>query len=199
MECNCVNCNCVINLYKYKCEISGYNLYDLNDIKIKKLYDCDIDSETDNELNDISNIEYCSMCNVRVEFPDSYDNVNHVFTNNGKNIYYYENFLKRNIIHNFSNITCKYCSSNLERYRLETDIIEENDEKNFESLSFPCDFINDINIYDLNNNLIKSFKPHNYMEYKKLHELTTEISKNILCCNNCKFFIMNNLQEFYED
>ncbi len=196
MECKCVNCNCATNLYKYKCETSGYNLYDLDGIKIKKLHECDIDLETDNEINDTSNIEYCSMCNIRVEYPDSYDNVNHSFTNNGKKIYYYENFLKRNIIHNFD-ISCKYCSNNLEKYRLETNIIEENDE-NFESLSFPNDFINDINIYDLNNNLIKTFKPHNYMEYKKLHELTANISKNILCCPICKFFIMNNLQEFYE-
>ena len=79
---------------------------------------------------------------------------------------------------------------------METNIIEENDE-NFDKLS-SNDFINDINIYDLNSNLIKTFKPDNYMEYKKLHELTTEISKNILCCPNCKYFIMNNLQEFYE-
>ena len=27
MACNCVNCNCSIQLCKYKCETSGYNIY----------------------------------------------------------------------------------------------------------------------------------------------------------------------------
>ena len=138
---------------------------------------------------------YCTNCDFVCAYPSKYVD-NEFLTKCDNMINYYDNFLEDNIIHTFD-ISCKYCSNNLEKYHLETDIIEENEE-NLKTLSLPNDFINDINIYDLNNNLIKTFKPNNYTEYKKLHELTTEISRNILCCNNCRFFIMNNLQEFYE-
>ena len=52
MACNCVNCDCSIQLCKYKCETTGYNIYDQNETFIKKEYDCDIDtldSEIDTE------------------------------------------------------------------------------------------------------------------------------------------------------
>ena len=117
MECNCVNCNCSIQLCKYKCSGSGYNIYE-NNIFIKKQYDCDIDT-SDPEIDTESNIEYCSMCNINIEYPDSYDNNNHIFTNNGDNMYYYENFLKRNLIHNF-NVNCENCSNNM-KYHISID------------------------------------------------------------------------------
>ena len=50
MACNCVNCNCGIQLCKYKCETSGYNIYDENNEFIKKQYDSDIDT-LDSEIN----------------------------------------------------------------------------------------------------------------------------------------------------
>ena len=67
MSCNCANCNCNIQLCKYKCENTGYYIYDQNETFIKKEYDCDIES-TDPEINHTSNIEYCPMCNVNIEF-----------------------------------------------------------------------------------------------------------------------------------
>ena len=89
---------------------TGYNIYNENNELIKKQYDCDIDT-SDPEIDAESNIEYCPMCNINIEYPDSYDNTNNVFKNNSENIYHYDNFLKRNIIHNFTNITCENCSN----------------------------------------------------------------------------------------
>ena len=194
MECNCVNCNCSIQLCKYKCDGSGYNIYE-NNIFIKKQYDCDIDT-SDSEIDTESNIEYCSMCNINIEYPDSYDNNNHVFTNNGDNMYYYENFLKRNIIHNFENIQCEHCSNILEKGTFTIEIIEETEE-NMDNLSMPNDFIKDIHIYNQGGELVKTIEPNDYQEYKELHDYTSNDSKNLLYCNDCNFCILNSLKKFY--
>ena len=194
MECNCVNCNCSIQLCKYKCDASGYNIYE-NNIFIKKQYDCDIDT-SDSEIDTESNIEYCSMCNINIEYPDSYDNNNHVFTNNGDNMYYYENFLKRNIIHNFENIQCEHCSNILEKGTFTIEIIEETGE-NMNNLSIPNDFIKDIHIYNQGGELVKTIEPNDYQEYKELHNYTSNDSKNLLYCNDCNFCILNSLKKIY--
>ena len=194
MECNCVNCNCSIQLCKYKCSGSGYNIYE-NNIFIKKQYDCDIDT-SDPEIDTESNIEYCSMCNINIEYPDSYDNNNHIFTNNGDNMYYYENFLKRNIIHNFENIQCEHCSNILEKGTFTIEIIEETEE-NMDNLSMPNDFIKDIHIYNQGGELVKTIEPNDYQEYKELHDYTSNDSKNLLYCNDCNFCILNSLKKIY--
>uniref|UniRef100_A0A6C0CD63 Uncharacterized protein n=1 Tax=viral metagenome TaxID=1070528 RepID=A0A6C0CD63_9ZZZZ len=193
MSCNCVNCDCSIQLCKYKCENSGYNIYDQNNTFIKKEYDCDIES-TDPEINTESNIEYCSMCNVNIEYPDSYDNTNQVFTNNGENIYYYENFLKRNIIHNFTNIQCGNCSCIMNNGYFTIEVVEET-EDNLNNLSMPNDFIKNIMVYDNSDNLVYSIEPSDYDEYKELIEFNTDISKKILYCSNCNYIILNNLKK----
>ena len=198
MNLNCSKCLSIMNEYKF---VYNENNEDIGQIKTMEdniIKEIIIDIVCENTKSEIMNMDcvlYCTNCDFVCAFPSKYVD-NEFLTKCDNMIYYYDNFLEDNIIHNFD-INCKYCSNNLEKYRLETNIIEENDE-NFNKLSIPNDFINDINIYDLNSNLIKTFKPDNYMEYKKLHELTTEISKNILCCPSCKYFIMNNLQEFYE-
>lgn len=193
MECNCANCNCNIQLCKYKCETSGYNIYDENDTFIKKQYDCDIES-TDIEINHTSNIEYCPMCNINIEFPDTYDNINHVFINNNQIIYHYENYLRRNIIHNFTNVQCENCSASMNKGTFTIEIIEETEE-NLKNLSMPNDFIKNIIVYDNNNNLIYSIEPSDYNEYKELIQFNTDISKNLLYCSHCNNIILNNLKK----
>ena len=193
MACNCVNCDCNVQLCKYKCENSGYNIYDQNDTFIKKEYDCDIES-TDPEINHTSNIEYCPMCNVNIEYPDSYDNTNQVFTNNGENMYYYENFLKRNIIHNFTNIQCENCSGIMNNGYFTIEVVEET-EDNLNNLSMPNDFIKNIMVYDNSDNLVYSIEPQDYDEYKELIEFNTDISKKLLYCSNCNYIILNNLKK----
>jgi hypothetical protein len=192
MECNCVNCNCSIQLCKYKCENTGYNIYNENNEFIKKQYDNDNDT-LDSEIDTESNIEYCSMCNIKIEYPDSYDNINHVFTNNGNTVYFYENFLKRNLIHNFTNINCENCSNILNQGKFTIEVVEETQE-NLDNLSMPNDFIKNIMVYD-NNNLIYSIEPSDYEEYKELLKFNTDISKNLLYCSNCNYIILNNLKK----
>lgn len=190
--CNCVNCSCVTSLYKYKCETSGYNIYDDEEF-IRKLYDSNI-NEDNNELNTESNIEYCSMCNSYTEFPDNYDNINKVFTNYNNNIYGYTNYLKRNIIHNFNNIQCDNCSNIMNKGKFTIEIVEETQE-NLNNLSIPNDFVKDIMVYDINNNFIYSIEPPEYDDYKELITFNTDISKNLLYCPNCSFIILNNLKK----
>ena len=198
MNINCSKCLSLMNEYKF---VYNENNEDIGSIKtmedntIKEIAINEVYEKTGIEIMNMDCVIYCTNCDFVCAYPSKYVD-NEFLTKCDNMINYYDNFLEDNIIHTFD-ISCKYCSNNLEKYHLETDIIEENEE-NLKTLSLPNDFINDINIYDLNNNLIKTFKPNNYTEYKKLHQLTTEISKNILCCNGCKFFIMNNLQEFYE-
>lgn len=199
MNINCSKCPSTMNEYKFTYNENNEDIGLIKNMEdnntIKEISIDDVCENTKCEIMNMDCILYCTNCNFVCAFPHKY--INNVFLTKCDNmIDYYDNFLENNIIHNFD-INCKYCSNNLEKYHLETDIIEENDES-FKILSMPNDFLNDIHIYDLNNNLIKTIKPHNYTEYKKLHELTTDISRNILCCNKCEFFIMNNLQEFYE-
>lgn len=199
MNINCSKCLSTMNEYKFVYNENNEDFGLIKTIEDNTIKEISIDNVCENTNCEIMNLDcviYCLNCDFVCAFPSKYVN-NEFLTKCDNIINYYDNFLENNIIHNFD-INCKYCSNNLEKYHLETDIIEENDES-FKILSMPNDFLNDIHIYDLNNNLIKTIKPNNYTEYKKIHELTTDISRNILCCNNCKFFIMNNLQEFYED
>jgi len=193
MTCNCINCDCNNQLCKYKCETSGYNIYTETDDFIKKEYVCDIDA-SDIEINDTSYIEYCQMCNVIVEYPNSYDNKTHVFKNNEKNMYYYENFLKRNIIHNFLDIQCENCSGSMNNGIFTIEVVEESHD-NLNNLSMPNDFIKNIMVYDNSNNLIYSIEPSDYNEYKELIEFNTDVSKNLLYCSNCNHIILNNLKK----
>ncbi len=193
MDCNCVNCDCSIQLCNYKCETSGYNIYNEKNEFIKKQYDCDIDP-SDIEINTITNIEYCPMCNINIEYPDSYDNIDKLFKNNDQPIHYYENFLKRNIIHNFNNIHCDNCSNTMNNGTFTIEVLEETQE-NLNNLSMPNDFIKDIMVYDTNHTFIYSIEPVDYDEYKELITFTTDISKNILYCSNCNHIILNNLKK----
>src|SRR5210317_263480 len=98
-NCKCWNCDCETQLCKYKCELDGYNLYDINDIYIKKIYDYtnvnDIDNNIDDpELDIVSNVEYCQKCNNLNEYPNTYDNSQKKFLNNNNEMLYYSNFLK---------------------------------------------------------------------------------------------------------
>ena len=193
MDCNCVNCNCASTICKYKCEVDGYNIYNSNNQKIIKLYECDIDS-LDSEINQEVNIEYCSMCNFITEYPNEYNNTNQVFTNNGITTEYYNNFLKRNIIHNFTNIQCENCTNIMNNGKFTIDIVEETQD-NLNNLSMPNDFIKNIMVYDNNDNFIYSIEPSDYDEYKELIKFNTDISKNLLYCSNCKNIILNNLNK----
>ena len=55
-----------------------------------------------------------------------------------------------------------------------------------------------MNIYDLQNNLIKYITPNDYDEYRELTVFTNEISRNILYCPECDFLILNDLKKIGE-
>ena len=195
-NCICCNCDCETQLCKYKCELNGYNLYDSNDIEIKKLYDNTNDNINDNsELDYVSNVEYCQICNTLNEYPNSYDNSQKKFFNNTSEMLYYSNFLENNIIHNFNSIECDHCSSILNKGKFTIETVTENTE-NIDDLSFPNDFIKNIKLFNLEDSFVKEFEPNDYQEYRSLSdEYTTDISKNILYCNNCNFVILNSLRK----
>jgi len=192
-NCNCCNCDCKTQLCEYKCELNGYNLYGGN--FIKKIYDNTNDNDIDNnELDIVSNVEYCPMCNTLNEYPNSYDNSQKKFLNNNIEMLYYSNFLKNNIIHNFNSIECDHCSSILNKGKFTIENVPENSE----NLSMPNDFIKNIKLFNLEDSFVKEFEPNDYQEYRSLSdEYTTNISKNVLYCNTCNFVILNSLRKIY--
>lgn len=197
-NCKCWNCDCETQLCKYKCELDGYNLYDINDIYIKKIYDYtnvnDIDNNIDDpELDIVSNVEYCQKCNNLNEYPNTYDNSQKKFLNNNNEMLYYSNFLKNNIIHNFNSIECDHCSSILNKGKFTIENVE-----NFDNSSFPNDYIKNIKLFNLEGSFVKEFEPNDYQEYRSLtDEYTTDISKNVLYCNTCNFVILNSLRKIF--
>ena len=116
------------------------------------------------------------------------------FKNNEKNMYYYENFLKRNIIHNFLDIQCENCSGSMNNGIFTIEVVEESHD-NLNNLSMTNNFIKKIMVYDNSNKLIYSIEPSDYNEYKELIEFNTDVSKNLLYCSNCNHIILNNLKK----
>ena len=94
----------------------------------------------------------------------------------------------------YETIQCPHCSNVLNKGKFTIENIEETDTK-LANLSIPNDFIKDMKIYDLENNLIKSITPIDYIEYRDFTNFTTDLSKNILYCSDCDFFILNNLNK----
>lgn len=198
-NCNCCNCNCETQICKYKCELNAYNLYDENGVYIKKLYDNTNDNTNDDpELDNVSDVEYCQMCNTINEYPNNYDNRQKKFFNNTNEMLYYSNFLKNNIIHNFNSIECEHCTSILNKGKFTIENVAENEE-NFNNLSFPNDFIRNIKLFNLEGSFVKEFEPNDYQEYRGLSdEYNTDISKNVLYCESCNFLILNSLRKIYK-
>ena len=107
---------------------------------------------------------------------------------------YYGNCKGNNIIHDFTNVQCDHCSDTMNKGYFTMEVIEETEE-NLQKYSMPNDFIRELKIYNEYQELVQSFEPNDYYEYVELQELSTEKSKKILYCNNCKFIILNNLKK----
>ena len=75
---------------------------DLEYVKIQKV-----------KIMNMDCVLYCTNCDFVCAFPSKYVD-NEFLTKCDNMIYYYDNFLEDNIIHNFD-INCKYCSNNLEK------------------------------------------------------------------------------------
>ena len=186
MSCNCCNCS-LINGF-YKCDRNDYRIIDENDNLVKVILDHELSSD-DEEINFKEKIKYCQTCNKIFRFPDTEEN--YIFKCGDNHFESFENNLNDNIIHQFTNITCKYCNTNTLEKGYFTNTEMEQSEENLLRYSYPTDFKNTIHIYDEETkNKIKDIEI-NLIELKTPE---TEIGKKIIYCRNCNFFIMNNLK-----
>tara|TARA_Y100001958_G_scaffold159545_1_gene161584 strand:- start:1599 stop:2177 length:579 start_codon:yes stop_codon:yes gene_type:complete len=192
MSCNCCNCS-LINGF-YKCNINDYRVVDENDNLVKIISQHEI-TEDDGEINFKEKIKYCQTCNKIFRFPDTEEN--YIFKCGDNHFESFENNLNDNIIHQFKNITCKYCNTNILKkgYFMNTEMIQS--EENLLKYSYPIDFTNTIHIYNEENNTKIKDITINLTEINPIPE--TDIGKKILYCSDCNFFIMNDLKEIYKE
>tara|TARA_Y100001958_G_C21246179_1_gene576430 strand:- start:2305 stop:2880 length:576 start_codon:yes stop_codon:yes gene_type:complete len=185
-----------MNEYKFVYNENNEDIGLIKNMEDNIIKEISIDAVCENTKSEIMNMDcvlYCTNCDFVCAFPSKYVD-NEFFTKCDNIIDYYDNFLKDNIIHNFTNINCENCSNILNQGKFTIEIIEETQE-NLNNLSMPTDFIKNIMVYDNNNNLIYSIEPSDYEEYKELINFNTDISKNLLYCSNCKYIILNNLKK----
>ena len=193
MSCNCCNCE-LINGF-YKCTVDDYRIVDDNDtlVKIVSLNELSEGDNNDEEINFKEKIKYCKTCNKIFRFPDTEEN--YVFKCGDMQFESFDNNLHDNIIHQFTDVTCKYCDTNTlqKGYFKHTEM--EQSEENLLRYSYPCDFTNTLHIYDEGtNNIIKDIT----LNFLELPIPETDIGKKILYCTNCNFFITNNLKKIYK-
>ena len=191
MSCNCCNCS-LINGF-YKCDINDYRIVDESDNLVKKIVEHEF-HEDDEEVNSKEKIKYCKTCNKIFRFPDTEEN--YIFKCGHNQFESFENNLNDNIIHQFTNMTCKYCNTNILEKGYFTNTEMEQTEENLLKYAYPIDFTNTIHIYNEDTNT--KIKDITIMlnEINPIPE--TDIGKKILYCPSCNFFIMNNLQEIYK-
>lgn len=198
-DCSCRNCNMALNYGKYVCHTDAYKITDENDNVIRIIESCNL-PEDDAEVNSCEFVQYCNCCNVFINYPYLYDNLEKNFKQKDNQVIEnYEYFLENNIIHNFNSIECDHCSSILNKGKFSIENIPENQE-NFNNLSLPNDFIKNINLFNLEDSFVKDFEPNDYQEYRSLaDDYTNDISKNVLYCNNCNFVILNSLRKIFKE
>lgn len=191
MSCNCCNCS-LINGF-YKCDINDYRIVDESDNLVKKIVEHEF-HEDDEEVNSKEKIKYCKTCNKIFRFPDTEEN--YIFKCGDNQFESFENNLNDNIIYQFTNMTCKYCNTNILEKGYFTNTEMEQTEENLLKYAYPIDFTNTIHIYNEDTNT--KIKDITIMlnEINPIPE--TDIGKKILYCPSCNFFIMNNLQEIYK-
>ena len=190
MSCNCCNCS-LINGF-YKCDINDYRIVDENDNLVKVILEHEL-NEDDEEINIKEKIKYCKTCNKVFRFPDTQEN--YIFKCGDNQFESFDNSNNDNIIHQFTDITCKYCNTNILQKGYFTNTEMEQTEENLLKYSYPNDFTNTIHIYNEDTNTKIKDIIINLQEINPIPE--TDIGKKILYCPNCNFFIMNNLQQIY--
>ena len=216
-DCLCEDCNNSLCNAKYVCSENDYRVLDETDNLLQIVSEHDMEGN-DEEIGDYNYIQFCGNCLCCYDYPYSYDNNDHVFkTKKGDSIDYYSNFRGNNIIHNFTAVQCEHCSGIMNKGYFTMKIIEETEE-NLKKYSMPNDFIQELKIYNENQEFVQSFEPNDYNEYVELHTgidqrnvdailppsialstpptaLGIEKSRKILYCSNCRFIILNNLKK----
>tara|TARA_E500000178_G_C16916401_1_gene705102 strand:- start:451 stop:1038 length:588 start_codon:yes stop_codon:yes gene_type:complete len=192
----CLTCNELLIDTYYKCTENDYRLEDTNNncIFIKDTHNLDLDYE---EVNTQSLCVYCTNCEEIIDYPTTYDSSNHNFKNGDLVVNDYYKHLINNIIHQFTNISCKYCNTNNLQKGYFTNTEVEQTEENKILYCYPEGIENLIHIYNENTNTkIKDIT----INLTELYPIpNTDIGKKILYCHDCNYFITNNLKEFYKD
>ena len=192
MSCNC--CDCLLINGFYKCNINDYRIVDENDNLINIISEHEI-SENNEEINTKEKIKFCQTCNKIFRFPDKEEN--YIFKCGDNHLESFENNLNDNIIHQFTNITCRYCNTNILQKGYFTNTEMEQTEENLLQYSYPNNFTNIIHIYNENtNDKIKDIII-NLIDINPIPN--TDIGNKILYCNECNHFIMNNLKQIYKE
>lgn len=186
----CVNCDGELSKVYYKCTDTDFRYVFENDelLYIKSEHDIkedDIERETN-----IMNM-YCKCCSKFIDYPVKYDEGK--FKNGDTIITFYKDHLTKNIIHQFTDITCKHCNTNTlqKGYFTNTEMIKS--DANLLQYSYPIDFTNTIHIYDKDNTKYKDI----IISLTDLDIPETDIGKKIIYCPNCNYFITNNLKEIH--
>ena len=192
----CLTCNELLIDTYYKCTETDYRLEDTNNncIFIKDTHNLDLDYE---EVNTQSLCVYCKNCEEIIDYPTTYDPINHNFKNGDLVVNDYYKHLINNIIHQFTNITCKYCNTNNLQKGYFTNTEVEQTEGNKILYCYPEGIENLIHIYNEENNTKIKDITINLTEINPIPE--TDIGKKILYCPDCNFFIMNDLKEIYKE
>lgn len=190
---NCINCDGELSKVYYKRTDTDFRyVFEDNELLyIKSEHDI---KEDDDERETIIMNMYCKCCNKFVDYPVEYDGDR--FKNGDTIITYYKHHQTKNIIHRFTDITCKYCNTNTlqKGYFTNTEMLQS--DENLLQYSYPIDYINTIHIYNEEDTKIKDITI-SLTEINPIPE--TDISKKILYCQDCNFFIMNDLKEIHVD
>ena len=200
----CSNCLRVNIMEEMKIVYSENDIIikDENENIIKVLSHDDLYENKKYIIEDNDYIKYCPECDNTSGFPCSYDNNEHIFkTYNNNTISYYDNYLEDNIIHNFDNIQCKYCSQKLLKGFYSHEIITEEDiiSKN---LSIPYDVNKPVKIYSHNlnglenkdNYYIKDIYFSKYEDNFITNKFTSVDGCSTLYCPTCNYCIINSLE-----
>lgn len=169
----CIDCDSELIDVFYKCTTEDYRYIDTNNnlIHIKTEHDMNDSEEINTQVKDI----YCITCNKPVYYPTQYEN--NQFKNNDIIMTFFPHSNTKNLIHKFTTINCRYCNNNLQ--------------KGYFTINN-----NKIHIYNEETN--EKIKEINIIETDITSISDTDIGKKILYCNDCNYFIMNNLSEFYK-
>lgn len=190
----CVNCDGELSKVYYKCTDTDFRYVFENNELLYIKSEHDIKEDDDERETSIMNM-YCKCCNKFVDYPVEYDGDR--FKNGDTIITSYKHHQTKNIIHRFTDITCKYCNTNNLQKGYFTNTEVEQTEGNKILYCYPEGIENLIHIYNEENNTKIKDIIINLTEINPIPE--TDIGKKILYCSDCNFFIMNDLKEIYKE
>ncbi len=176
----CLTCNTDLIDIHYR---DTNNSYILEKDNSEIMFSCD-KSISDNSSNTYKYL-YCEDCKKIIDYLSVRDDTLILEE-------HYNNHLDYNIIHNFTNTTCRYCSNILHKGYFTNTISDDVDPLLY---CYPEGYKNTIHIYnedtdekikDIEIDLVDS-----YISEK-------EIDKKIIYCTDCNYFIANNLKEIYK-